>query len=234
MKVSHVGEQPITISWATPSDLPQVAQIIDEGFTDKFAPAYGRDPAVRLQCIRTIVENRGIDWHRMIVARAGDQVVGFSVLTWQGAKACTNEWQCIRLMASQVGWFRAVWGSLKMMLLEYAGPKGRECDVYMFGVSMAHRHKGIGRLLIEASEAEARKNGCDTLTLHVTINNEGGIRFYLAVGFEVASTWRAPHIRALFGIPGYHGMRKPIKAANAEKATGTAALKCTAAERAAL
>lgn len=212
MKTLCGSEEPVAVSWAAPSDLLEVASIIDQGFTDKFAPAYGADSAVRLQCIRTIVENRGIDWKRMIVARAGGRVVGFSVITWNGAKACTNEWECIRSLASVIGWGKAVWGSLKMMLLEYSGPKGKECDVYMFGVLESCRKKGIGRLLIAASELEAARNGCDSLTLHVTINNEGAIRFYRAVGFEVSSTWRAPHIKALFGIPGYHSMRKAVNA----------------------
>lgn len=200
----------IHISWARCEDLPQVAGIIDEGFVDKFAPAYGCVSAVRLSCVRIILENRGMDWHQMLVAKIGDRVVGFSILTWKGTKACTNEWLCIRHLAARLGWIKAIWGSAKMMLLEYGGPDEKECDVYMFGVAGALRRKGIGKALLAASEAVARERGCTSLTLHVTLNNTGAIQFYQSVGFQVSRTWKSKIIECFFGIRGYHAMQKNL------------------------
>ncbi len=51
-------------------------------------------------------------------------------------------------------------------------------------VRASHRGRGIGRALLEAAEAQARREGCCKLTLEVLDQNHRALRTYLAAGFR--------------------------------------------------
>jgi ribosomal protein S18 acetylase RimI-like enzyme len=48
-------------------------------------------------------------------------------------------------------------------------------------------HNGIGTMLIEATRAEAKRRGCNEITLTTTNDNLGALRFYQRRGFRLAS-----------------------------------------------
>ncbi|WP_321490608.1 GNAT family N-acetyltransferase [uncultured Hyphomonas sp.] len=57
-------------------------------------------------------------------------------------------------------------------------------NVHDIAVHAAHRGKGIGRRLLDAAEAEARKRGCCKLTLEVLSGNMRARSVYEAAGYH--------------------------------------------------
>ena len=59
-------------------------------------------------------------------------------------------------------------------------------NIHDLHVTKEHRGHGVGRSLLEAVEAEARRLGCCKLTLEVQENNQRARRAYAAAGFGQA------------------------------------------------
>jgi ribosomal protein S18 acetylase RimI-like enzyme len=59
-----------------------------------------------------------------------------------------------------------------------------EAHVRMLGVEPGARRRGIARLLMEASFAEARRAGKERLTLHTTERMRAAQAMYEALGFD--------------------------------------------------
>lgn len=57
--------------------------------------------------------------------------------------------------------------------------------IYDLAVDPERARQGVGRSLIEAAAAEARRAGCERMTLEVSAANAGGKAFYDAVGLRV-------------------------------------------------
>lgn len=57
-------------------------------------------------------------------------------------------------------------------------------NVHDVAVHAGHRGKGIGRLLLEAAEAEAQRRGCCKLTLEVLSGNTRARSVYEAAGYR--------------------------------------------------
>ncbi len=61
------------------------------------------------------------------------------------------------------------------------------CQIDNICVNEAYRGQGIGRALVEAACAEAKKQDIQHITLGVFCKNEGAISFYQKVGFHPLS-----------------------------------------------
>lgn len=61
------------------------------------------------------------------------------------------------------------------------GPAGLLHDLM---VDLAHRRKGIGRLLVEATRAELIRRGAPRLVLSTAAKNEGAQRLFATLGFR--------------------------------------------------
>jgi ribosomal protein S18 acetylase RimI-like enzyme len=62
---------------------------------------------------------------------------------------------------------------------------GTRAHLVSMWVAPAHRRLGIGRLLVDAVLAWARRRNARTLQLMVTCNNDPAIRFYQRLGFTM-------------------------------------------------
>jgi GNAT superfamily N-acetyltransferase len=54
-------------------------------------------------------------------------------------------------------------------------------------INAIDQHKGIGTMLIEAVRAEAKRCGCQEITLTTTNDNIGALRFYQRRGFQLVA-----------------------------------------------
>lgn len=71
-------------------------------------------------------------------------------------------------------------------LLGYAGlvATGHQADVQTLAVSPAAQGRGLGRALLDALLAEARRRGVGEVVLEVRAENDAARRLYAAAGFE--------------------------------------------------
>jgi len=73
-------------------------------------------------------------------------------------------------------------------LVGYAGlatvPGTFSSDVQTIAVSASHRGKGLGRKLLEALVAHAKRLGSEQILLEVRVDNEPAIKLYQSFGFE--------------------------------------------------
>lgn len=57
-------------------------------------------------------------------------------------------------------------------------------------VAPEHRYRGIGRMLMQTGESELARDGCASVVLEVSANNDGAQAFYRRLGYQ--ETGRIP------------------------------------------
>ena len=79
-------------------------------------------------------------------------------------------------------------------ILGYAGIElsalGGEADIINVAVNPAHRRRGVGRQLLTAATAYARRRGVTLLWLRVRAGNRGARAFYRQCGFRTIGRFR--------------------------------------------
>lgn len=65
-----------------------------------------------------------------------------------------------------------------------AGYEGHRGWINYLAVSPDHRHRGIGRKLMETAEKKLRQLGCPKINLQVRRSNTTVIDFYQSIGFQ--------------------------------------------------
>jgi len=72
----------------------------------------------------------------------------------------------------------------------WRGPDDRPtCEIHEIVVSPQHRHKGVGRRLMDRALALGERRGCPTATLWVGRRNSRALAWYKKLGFEVVGSW---------------------------------------------
>jgi ribosomal protein S18 acetylase RimI-like enzyme len=92
---------------------------------------------------------------------------------------------------------------------------GRQADISGFVVVEARRRQGIGTLLMDAAEAEAKRRRCKRLRLTVAKDNDAAIALYVARGYRrvgegVSSGLRTPEGRVVLAPEPVWAMVKPV------------------------
>lgn len=73
-------------------------------------------------------------------------------------------------------------------LLGFVAPGPPETGyVHLVGIHPDYRRRGVGKLLYETFEREARSRGCTALKAVTTTGNEGSIAFHQATGWSVTT-----------------------------------------------
>lgn len=78
--------------------------------------------------------------------------------------------------------------------MERAG-KGLRAYVVTLDVAPQWRRHGLAGLMMQRIEQQAREADCDTMELHVSVDNEGAIAFYEAAGYE-----RSHIVKSFYGL----------------------------------
>jgi GNAT superfamily N-acetyltransferase len=84
--------------------------------------------------------------------------------------------------AAEDGWVVG-WGHVRALMHD-----DRAAEIEGLVVDEAYRGRGIGRLLIEASERWMRERGCSTAFVRSGITRERAHRFYEGLGYENTKT----------------------------------------------
>ena len=89
-------------------------------------------------------------------------------------------------------------GHLQLTATERAG----EAEVKNMAVDPAYQRRGIGRALMAAAIAHARRDGCATLVVATAAGDTGNLRFYQRLGFRMRSVERDAFTPATGYAPG--------------------------------
>ena len=92
---------------------------------------------------------------------------------------------------------------------------GRQGDISGFVVVEDRRRQGIGTLLMDAAEAQAKRRRCKRLRLTVAKDNEPAIALYIARGYRrvgegVSAGLRTPEGRVVHAPEPVWAMVKPV------------------------
>lgn len=198
---------------ARPGDAAAIARLLVEALGSKYRPALGRHAE---RALATLVgrelEDATAD-PAYIVADAGGVVAGVVHL---GVAGEDNE-ALLAEIARVVGWPRAVWAGASMSLLSHGRLAPDEAYVEELAVHGAHRRRGVGRLLVQACELEARRRRKRRLTLWVTSDNAAAIALYRGAGFRARRRRRWLLGRVVFRAPGAILMEKSLTEAPGER-----------------
>jgi ribosomal protein S18 acetylase RimI-like enzyme len=77
-----------------------------------------------------------------------------------------------------------------------------EAEVKNMAVDPAHQGRGVGRALMSAAIADARREGCATLVVATAAADTGNLRFYQRLGFRMRSVERDAFTAATGYAPG--------------------------------
>lgn len=98
-----------------------------------------------------------------------------------------------------------------LVLLDRLAPYPREQAFHVLSLAVrpAYQRQGLGRRLIEAATARARRLGCTFLSLDAASKNEA-VGFYRYLGFEIEVESRVPKLEAEHGIEMHYHMVLPF------------------------
>ncbi len=190
-------------------DLPGLAAVLHDAFSDKLRVMFGKQPdRVRelLEMIYTGPVTRGYDG--VLVAESDGRVVGTLVIepmyhTEAESRAFEN------FAIRKLGLLRVLWAAFLLWLLSHT-PEPDEAYISDVAVAPDFQRQGIGARLLEHAAHWASEHGRTRLTLWVATTNEGARRLYEKAGFTVKTTRASWLLRLAFGIRHWHFMEKSL------------------------
>jgi len=199
----------IRVRSARPVDIPGVAAVLQEAFSDKMAVIFSRQPEkVRrlLEAAYTPPVARGFDG--VVIAERDGRIVGTLLIepmqyTEQETRAFEN------LAIRELGMPRMLCTSLLLWLL---GHRPAEDEAYISDVGVARdcQGQGVGALLMRHAEQWAREHQLERLTLWVAASNSTAIHVYERAGFSIVRSRSSWPLRMAFGIRQWHFMEKKL------------------------
>ncbi len=144
---------------------------------------------------------------RVITAMAGDQLVGVAAFKRDGKGFADLGLADLRKIYGPIG---ALWRGLVLSLLERTE---REGELLMDGICVAEtaRGQGIGTILLDAIEAEARRAGDRSIRLDVIDTNPKARALYERRGFQEVKTRHLGIIGPVFGFSSATEMKKRLE-----------------------
>lgn len=144
---------------------------------------------------------------RVITALAGDQLVGVAAFKRDGKGFADLGLADLRKIYGPIG---ALWRGLALSLLERTE---REGELQMDGICVAEtaRGQGIGTILLDAIEAEARRAGDKSIRLDVIDTNPKARALYERRGFREVKTRHLGIIGPVFGFSSATEMKKRLE-----------------------
>lgn len=193
MPTSDTDTHHVAVRRARAGDADRVAELLSEALADKYRPAYGDRARRAIRAVMLAEIAAGTPGY--MVADAGGRVVGAAHLTC--ADSPYVDWR--GTLRSAIG-RRGTWRADAVLAFLAHGPLSPgEGYVGEVAVDPAWRRRGVGDAVMSAVEEDARRRGCDFLSLWVTAENAAARALYEARGFRHVRTRRLPLGPRLFG-----------------------------------
>jgi len=187
------------VHWATADDIPALAEVVALAFPREFGQAFGSSLKRRAEGLTSLLRSRWLRWPDALVFDQRNEICGAALLCWEDSAPATPLSRCLRLLGRATGWLGLPWRLFVLSCLLEERPSPGGCEIGVLAVRADKRRKGVAQALLEAVEEEARRRGCDHLSLGVAANNEPALTLYRKVGFEVVCQRLNPISYLLFG-----------------------------------
>jgi ribosomal protein S18 acetylase RimI-like enzyme len=190
-------------------DLPGVAAVLEDAFSDKMRIIFGKQP----EKTRTLLENiytgpvrRGYDG--MLVAEQDGRIVGTLLIEPMHHTTPENR-AFVHVATRELGMPRVVMASFLLWLVGHE-PESGEAYISDVGVAADCQEQGIGQQLMQHAEQWARSHRRARLTLWVAATNNRAIHVYEKAGFDIMKTKSSWLTRLAFGIRRWYFMEKRL------------------------
>jgi len=196
---------------ARPVDLPGIAAVLEDGFSDKMRVIFSHKPEEVRAALEALYQGpvmRGYDG--ILVAERAGRIVG--TLLIEPMQYTEEEMAAFeRFSVRELGLLRTLRASFMLWVIGL-DHKPDLTEAYISDLSVASdcRGEGVGRLLLERAEAWARDAHRARLTLWVAASNEAARHLYEKTGFTIARSRRSLLTRLFFGIAQWHFMEKRL------------------------
>lgn len=191
-------------------DLPGVAAVLQDGFSEKMRVIFSRQP----EKVRTLLEaaysgpiQRGYDG--VLVAERSGRIVGTLLIEPMFYTPRENR-AFEHLAVRELGMPRMLAASFFLWLFSHA-PEPGEAYISDLAVASDCRGEGIGKDLLAHAEQWAAEHNRRRLTLWVAATNQPAIGLYEKVGFKQIRTRSSLLTWMSFGIRRWCFMEKPIE-----------------------
>ncbi len=193
-------------------DETPIADLVVEGFLDKFRPIFGR----RMERSTKIMEK----WVQMEHALGGvrslviEGAAPVEIVASVGVRTGSSDdealargiWETLR---RNLGFFHASWAASLLSYPRYAASSS-EAYIERLVVASEYRRQGVARAMLEAAETVARESGKRTVGLHVSGGNLPALKLYEACGYEEVSRQRSRLTGYFLGIREWLYLQKEL------------------------
>lgn len=201
-----------TVRFATPDDEPLIADLVIEGFLDKFRPIFGRrmDRSIRIMEKWVRLEHSLGGVRSLVIEGSAPTEITASV----GVRTDSSDddalargiWETLR---QNLGFFHASWAATLLSYPRYAAVPS-EAYVERLVVVAGYRRQGMAQALLDAAETLARESGKQTVGLHVSGNNLSALKLYEAYDYEEVSRQRSLLTGHFLGIQEWLYLQKRL------------------------
>jgi ribosomal protein S18 acetylase RimI-like enzyme len=157
--------------------------------------------------------------HLRILRRDGRVIGMLAVLTGAGLVRCRLLAALALTRSGLLGSDREATARLKSAGGTLMKPVDDDLYVSRIATAAAARGQGLGRLMLEAAEREARARGCRRLALEVAPESEAALRLYHSQGFERVDAREVSDPATGRGLTYLH-MVKPLDASDPARPRG--------------
>lgn len=191
------------------ADLPGVAAVLQDAFSDKMRAIFGRDRAkiaALLELLYTGPVRRGYDG--VLVAERSGRIIGTLVV--EPIYHTPDENRAFESMVvRELGLLRSLRAAFMLWLLSHQ-PASGEAYISDLGVASDCQGEGVAGQLLDYTEHWAREHGRTRLTLWVAADNARAMHVYERAGFTVVRTRTSWLTRLTYGIRRWHFMEKSL------------------------
>ncbi|MFK4304437.1 MULTISPECIES: N-acetyltransferase [unclassified Paenibacillus] len=168
-------------------DYEAVCKLLVESFKTKFqALVTLEDQDIQQLLMKVWVQDPNSSTMKQFVVKENQEVVGVLSLKWKAPSSSLPKTKPISWapLIKQFGCFNVFKFLTGMHALEYK-PASDECYIDHLAIRSSHRNQGIGRRFLAFAQQFTVESGFHVLTLHVEHKNQGAIRLYQKLAFEV-------------------------------------------------